>query len=532
VTTTPTTAPPKPQSLVRSSAIYSGLTLISRFLGLARDLVLTAVMGASTTIAADAYNRAFAFPNLFRRIFAEGAFATAFVPAYAKALERDGEESADNLAIDAMATLLFGTLVLTLVCELFMPWLMRWVIAPGFAKEPGKLALTVALTRVMMPYLPLMAIFAHLSGVLQARGRFIATAAAFSLLNIFTLLPVLTQHSPVPAAFAGASGVVVAGVAQAGLVWWGLSRSGVKIIFRLPKLTPEIKELIKLAVPGTVAASATQANLFISGILATQVQGATTWLAVCDRLYWLPLSLVGVAMGVALLPQLSRAIHAGRHDEAQGAIDQAVVLSMALTLPAAAALMAMPFYLVDGLYTRGVFTSHDAQATAAVLFQYGWAVPAFVLRQILQPAFFARQDTKSPMRFALISVGVNIAAGVALFFVIGVPGIAAGTAIAAWVNVGQMAYALRKRGHYRFSASAISRLLRVLAASVVLGLVLVAAQHWRPVLEAPFHGMKGTKEITVLAVVTVGALLYPILLFALGGVTPAEIKGLLKRKKA
>jgi putative peptidoglycan lipid II flippase len=512
--------------------IYSGLTLISRFLGLARDLALSYVMGASTTIAADAYNRAFAFPNLFRRIFAEGAFATAFVPAYARALERDGEETADELAVDAMATLLFGTLVLTLVCELFMPVLMRYLIAPGFAKDPAKLALAVALTRVMMPYLPLMAIFAHLSGVLQARGKFVATAAAFSLLNICTLIPVLTQHSPIPAAFAGAFGVVVAGVAQSSLVWWGLSRSGVKIRFRLPRLTPEIKSLLKLAVPGTVAASATQVNLFISGILASQVQGATTWLAYADRLYWLPLSLVGVAIGVALLPQLSRAVHAGRHEEAQEATDQAVVLSMALSLPAAAALVGMPFFLMDGLWTRGQFTSADALATSHVLFFYGLAVPAFVLRQILQPAFFARQDTRSPMRFALVSVVVNVVVGVALFFVMGVPGIAAATAIAAWVNVGQMLYALAQRDHYHASVQTIARLIRVMVATVILGLLLAAAQHYRPILQAPLHGMRGDKEITVIAVTIAAALVYPILLFAFGGVTPAELKAVLKRKPA
>jgi putative peptidoglycan lipid II flippase len=524
------TSAAKGGGLIRSSMIYSGLTLISRFLGLARDLVLSNVMGASATIAADAYNTAFAFPNLFRRIFAEGAFATAFVPAYSRALARDGEEAADELATDAMATLLFGALVLTLVCVVAMPWLM-YLIAPGFAANPAKFKLAVALTQIMMPYLPLMAIFAHLSGVLQARGRFAATAAAFSLLNLCTLIPVLTQHEAVPASFAASFGVVLAGFAQAGLVWWGLRRSGVTIHFRLPRLTPEIKQLLRLAVPGTVAASATQINLFISGILASQVAGARTWLAYADRLYWLPLSLVGVAIGVALLPQLSRAVHSEDHAEAHRATDQAVVLSMALSLPAAAALMAMPFYLIDGLWTRGKFTSFDAHATAQVLFHYGWAVPAFVLRQILQPAFFARQDTKSPMRFSLVSVAVNVVFGVGLFFLVGVPGIAAATAIAAWVNVGQMATALWKRGHYRPGPATVSRLTRVLAASVLLGLLLAAAQHWRPLLEAPFGGMRGAKEITVLLVCGAGATLYPVLLFAFGGVTPAEARAALWRRK-
>ncbi|CAN5178766.1 murein biosynthesis integral membrane protein MurJ [soil metagenome] len=524
---------PKRASVLRSSAIYSGLTMVSRVLGLARDLVLSNVMGASATIAADAYNTAFAFPNLFRRIFAEGAFATAFVPAYAKALERDGEASADELATDAMATLLFGALVLTFVCELLMPWLM-YLIAPGFASNPQKFKLAVVLTQIMMPYLPLMAIFAHLSGVLQARGKFIATAAAFSLLNLCTLVTVLPTHGAVNASYAASAGVVLAGVAQSGLVWWGLRRSGVTIRFRLPRLTPQIKALLKLAVPGTIAASATQINLFVSGILASQVQGARTWLAYADRLYWLPLSLVGVAIGVALLPQLSRAVHSGREDEAQGAMDQAVVLSLALSLPAAAALMAMPFYLIDGLWRRGAFTLVDSHATAAVLFHYGWAVPAFVLRQVLQPAFFARQDTRSPMRFSLVSVGVNLALGIVLFMWIGVPGIAAATAVAAWVNVAQMANALWRRNIYRPTPQAVARLARILAAVVALGAMLWAADHFRPFIERPlgaFHllGLHA-KEITVLAVTGAAVLVYPALLFAFGGVTPAELRSLVRRQ--
>ena len=526
----PESKPPAKGGLFRSSAIYSGLTLISRFLGLARDLVRSNVRGASATIAADAYNTAFSFPNLFRRIFAEGAFATAFVPAYARALAKDGEAAADGLATDAMATLLFGALILSIVCVIAMPWLM-YLIAPGFAADPAKFRLAVVLTQIMMPYLPLMAIFAHLSGVLQARGRFAATAAAFSLLNLCTLIPVLTQHEAVPASFAASFGVVAAGAAQAGLVWWGLRRSGVTIHFRLPRFTPEIKALLVLAVPGTIAASATQINLFISGILASQVPGARTWLAYADRLYWLPLSLVGVAIGVALLPQLSRAVHSGEDDAAHQATDQAVVMSLALSLPAAAALMAMPFYIIDGLWTRGAFTTFDAHATAAVLFHYGWAVPAFVLRQILQPAFFARQDMKSPMRFSLISVGVNIVLGVAFFYLIGVPGIAAATAVAAWINVIQMAVALWKRDHYRPGPATVSRLLRILVACVALGLGLAAAQHFRAVLEAPFGGRHGAKEIVVLAICAVGGLVYPLLLFASGGVSIAEAKGLLTRRK-
>jgi putative peptidoglycan lipid II flippase len=531
-------AGPRRQSVIRSSMVYSGLTLVSRLMGFLRDLAVTYAMGASATVAADAYNTALAFPNLFRRIFAEGAFAAAFVPAYSKALEADGEEKADELAADAMATLAAATIVLTIVADLAMPWLM-YVINPGYAGNPEKFKLAVLLTQIAMPYLPAMAIAAHLSGVLNARGRFIVSAVHPTLLNLMMLIFVLPQRDPIAAAKWASVGVLAAGVSQASLLMWGVRRSGAKVDWKLPKMTPEVKQLIRLAIPGAIAASATQINIFISGILASQVPGARSWLSVADRLYQLPLGLVGVAIGVALLPRLSRAVHAKDHQAAQGATDEAITFALAFTLPAAAALSAMPFYLIDGLYTRGEFLVRDAHATAGALFYYGLGTPAFVLSRVLAPAFFARQDTASPMRFALISVAVNIAAGVGLFYVIGFPGIAAGTAIAAWLTVGQMLHALNQRKQYAVGARAMSRILRVMAASAVMAAMLWAAQHWRLQYVQPLfehlslgvagHHVLGAKEVSLGVVSILGAVVYFALLFAFGGVKPSELKRMLKR---
>jgi len=526
-------APSKKGGMIRSSMIYSALTLVSRFMGLARDLVVTARLGASATFAADAYNTALMFPNLFRRIFAEGAFAAAFVPAYSKALEKDGEAKADELAADAMATLAAATIGITVAAQLAMPWLM-YLISPGFAAEPAKFKLAVTLTQISMPYLPCMAIVAHLSGVLNARNRFVLSAGAPVLLNLIMLIAIWPQKNSHDAAFAASWAILAAGVAQAALLTWGVNKSGAKVHWRLPRLTPEIKTLLALAVPGAIAASASQVNVFVSTVLASHVNGARSWLATADRLYQLPLGLVGVAIGVALLPRLSRAVQAKDGDEAQAAMDQAVVFSMALTLPAATALVAMPNFLIDGLFRRGEFNAFDVASTAAVLLFYGLATPAFVLLRVLSPGFFARGDTKSPMRFALISVAVNVILGIALFYVIGVPGIAAATAVASWANVGQMIFTLGQRGDYWPSAKAWGKLIRVLAASVALGLLLAAAQAFRPVIEGPLSGIHfagvGAKEIAVLGTCGLAAVLYPVLLLALGGVTLAEARTALRRK--
>ena len=530
-TVTPAVSP-KSSGLIRSSMIYSFFTLISRVFGFARDLALAYYMGASATFAADAYNMAFSFPNLFRRIFAEGAFASAFVPAYSKSLATDGEAVADVLAADAMAVLAAGTLAITILAELTMPWLM-YAIAPGFHGPKHDLA--VRLTQIMMPYLPCMAIYAHLSGVLNGRNRFILSAAAPILLNLWTLFAVWPARSPQDAAYFAAWGVIAAGLSQAALLWWGAHKSGAHVGFRWPRLTPDIKRLILLAVPGAIAASATQVNIFISSMLVSQVNGARSWLAVCDRLYMLPQSLVGVAIGVALLPRLSRAVHAGDHQTSRLAIDEAIVFSMALTLPAAAAIFSMPYFLIDGLYTRGAFTHFDAQSTAAALQQYGWGVPAFVLSQLFSRVFFASQDTRTPMTYAMISVAVNIAAGVALFLAVGVAGIAAATSLASWINVLMMSTTLARRGLYTPGHLARARLWRILAATVALGMLAAAASHYRDAIEAVIGtfrlGPLGPKEFAVVAVSLAIFAVYPLLLFASGGLTLTEARAALRRRK-
>ncbi|MGC1305150.1 MAG: murein biosynthesis integral membrane protein MurJ [Caulobacteraceae bacterium] len=511
-------------SLIRSSMVVSSLTLVSRILGFLRDLAITYTMGASVGFAADAYNTALAFPNLFRRIFAEGAFAAAFVPAYSKALAKDGEEVADILAGDAMAVLAAATIAITVVAQLAMPWLM-YVINPGYAHDPAKFKLAVLLTQIAMPYLPCMAIYAHLSGVLNARGRFVVYALAPSLLNVGMLLAVLPQHNARAAAIAASWGVLGAGVAQVALLTWGVRKSGAAVHWSLPRLTPDVKALIGKAIPGAAAASATQINIFISGILASQVNGARSWLAVADRLYQLPLGLVGVAMGVALLPRLSQAVQAKDHVGSQSAMDEAIGFSLALTLPAAAALIAMPFFLIDGLFTRGAFTLTDAHATAHALFWYGIGTPAFVLQQLFSRAFFARGDTKTPMKFAMLSVAVNIVLGLILFHLIGFAGIAAATATASWLNVVMMAATLQAQDHYSPSWEAVSRLRKLIAASLVMGVLMGAASWLRP----HYAHLLWRKEIAVCATVMAGAAIYVVLLFALKAVSPAEIKGALRR---
>tara|TARA_R110002012_G_scaffold302549_2_gene503747 strand:- start:233112 stop:234812 length:1701 start_codon:yes stop_codon:yes gene_type:complete len=529
--------PGKGGGMMRSSAIFSSLTLVSRFAGFARDVVISAALGASAGPAADAYNTALNFPNLFRRIFAEGAFAAAFVPAYAKTLETEGAAVADKIATDALAAVAAATLVLTLVAQLTMPWLMT-VINIGFLNDPARFKLAVILTQITMPYLPCMAVAALLSGVLNARGRFIVSGAYPILLNLIMLAAVIpARGDQVGAAYAASWAVLVAGISQAGLCWWAARKAGADIRLAWPRLTPQVKAIIITAVPAAIGNSATQINVFISGNLSSFVAGGRTWLATADRLYQLPLGLVGVAIGIALLPRLSRAVASDNHDQQQASMDEAVTLSMALTLPAAAALMAMPYFLIDALFTRGAFLQIDAVNTGRALFQFGWGVPAFVLIRILAPAYFARRDTRTPMIFALVSVAVNAGLAITLFKLgMGIAGIAAAVSAAAWTNASLLGATLWRRGLYRPGPAALSRLGRIALSSAGLAIVVGLAASARDLFETPLAGAlnlvgldHGAKELALLLVTAGGGLTYVILAFATRAITRAEVMGLLRR---
>ncbi len=526
-------------SFARNTAVIGGLTLISRLLGFARDVLLAAALGAGPV--ADAFYAALRFPNLFRRLFAEGAFSQAFVPVYTKTLAEQGEEVADTLAAEALAILVLATGVLSAIAIVAMPWI-NLVLFGGYADDPEIFALATLLTQITMPYLIAISVATLFAGALNARGRFFAAAAAPTLLNISLIIGVwLFRHDQTQAAFAAAAAVAISGVLQALWVGLGARRSGVRTRPTAPRLTPNVRRLAALAAPAALAGGALQINVLVSQALASFEEGAIALLNFADRLYQLPLGLIGVAVGVAMLPRLSRLVQAEDEAGARGALDEAVNLSMAFTLPAAAAIIAMPAFMLDALFVRGEFTPQNAVDCAKALVHYGWGVPAFVLAKIYAPAFFAREDTKAPMRFAIISMVINIALGAALFFglrqsgYLGFPGLAIATSIAAWVNVALMVGALARRGGYAPSRSAMTRLMRIIFAAAALGAALVFAAWNRETLESWFAWTRfdwgGPKEAAMLALILGGGTAYFILLFLIRAVTFAEVRSAFRRER-
>lgn len=457
-------------NLVRSAATVGGTTLISRLLGFLRDVMVAAAVG--TGPVADAFFVAFRFPNMFRSIFAEGAFNSAFVPLFAKRLEGDGKDAARRFAEDALSVLLVALLILTIAAELAMPWLML-VFAPGFSGDPQKFGWAVEFTRIAFPYLLFISLTALQSAILNSLGRFFPGAAAPVMLNITLILAILLlvplTDNPGRAL---AWGVAAAGVVQ--FLWLSVSlwRAGFVLRLRWPRLTPEVRRLFRLGVPGVIAGGITQVNLTIGTMIASLQAGAVSWLYYADRIYQLPLAVIGIAIGIVLLPELSRRLRAGDLGGASWSQNRAIEFSMLLTVPAAIGAGVLAADIIRVLFERGAFTSADTEATSLALIIYAAGLPAFVLIKVFQPGFFAREDTKTPLRFAAISIAVNIATSIVLFIPFGFAGIATGTTLAAWVNAGQLATRLYKRGEFAPDQQLVRRLPLTLMAAIGMGAAL------------------------------------------------------------
>ena len=521
-------------SLARNTLVQSGLTLGSRLLGFARDMVLAARFGQGPMM--DAFTTALMLPNLFRRLFAEGAFAQAFVPVYGGVREREGEEAAAVTASEALSFMLAVVAGFCIVFQLLTPWIMPWLLS-AYRDQPSVLALAVTATQLAMPYLVCMTIAALLSGVLNTGGRFALSAGVPVLLNLCTLAA-LTAPVVMPGLsietllLVTSAAVTVSGVLQAALLWRGVRRLGVRLKIGLPRLTPSVRRTLAMAVPGALAGGAMQINSVVSQVLTGSDEGARSVIYNADRLYQLPLGLVGVAIGLALVPRLTRAFVAGDHEGGKKTLDDGIALAMAFTLPAATALFVIPFFIIDATVTRGAFTSADAARTADVLRQFAWGVPAFVLAKVLTPPFFARQDTRRPMIYAIASVVVTVVVGSALFVILGrmgrdgVVGLAVATSLSAWLNVALLAGTLMREGVWRPSGPFLSRMARILAACAVMGGLLLAAGIAYPALAR----LLLAKEVAVVLACGAGAAVYGAAVLALRATSVAELKSILRRE--
>jgi len=513
-------------ALARSIATVGGLTLLSRVTGLAREMMIAHYLGAGAV--ADAFFVAFRFPNLFRSLFAEGAFSAAFVPLFTGRLTEEGAEAARLFAERALAVLGLALAALVAVMEVAMPWAMP-LLAPGFEATPGKMALAVEFARICFPYLLFISLTALQGGVLNGMGRFAAAAGTPVLLNLTSMagLWALSPHTPT-AGHAMAWGTFAAGIVQFGWLVVSLRRAGMALGLRLPRLTPEVRLLARRIVPGAIGAGVYQINLVINTMIASTVaDGAVSYLNYADRVTQLPLGVVGIAVGTALLPLLSRQLKAGEAAAAQASQNRAMEFALLLTLPAAAALMVIAEPVIRVLFERGSFGPAETGATAAALVAFAAGLPAYVLVKVLTPGFFAREDTATPVRIAGVAMALNVALNLALIGPLAHVGMAAATAAAAWVNAAALAVVLARRGHFTIDARLRRRAPRIAAAALAMAAVLWAVRE----ALAPWSGGLWGGLWTLGLMVAAGGAAFGAAALIGGATNRADFKGMVRRQR-
>ena len=521
--------------LIAKFASVGGATAASRVLGFAREAAIAATLGAGPV--ADAFYAAFRFPNLFRRLFAEGPFNAAFVPLFTKALHggadaEDGSKRARELASDIGSLLLVALIAFSAIAILTMPFLTATVIAPRFADTPDKFDLTVTLARIMFPYLAAMSFAAMLAGVLNAHSRYFLAALAPTLLNV-VLIGALTLGwwQGVPPARLGlylAVGVTVSGALQLVLLVIALRRTGFGFtVLRRPRITPEVRRFLALAGPAVLTGGVTQINLVVGQIIASAQDGAIALINYADRVFQLPLGIIGIAIGVVLLPELSRALKTGEDAEAMRLQNRSLEFALLLTLPAAAGLVVMPEPIVAVLFERGAFTPETTARSADVLRAFAWGLPAFVLVKVFQPAFYAREDMRLPLYATGANVVVNVALSIALFPTLGPAGIGMATSAAGWLNAAILAVAAIGRGLFRPDPATVRAVAAMIAGAALMGIALWGATERLavPLATAPF----ALKAALVLALVGGAALLHFTVTFAASGLTLRDVRGMVRR---
>ncbi|MXO59061.1 murein biosynthesis integral membrane protein MurJ [Altererythrobacter salegens] len=529
-------------SLVRNVGTIGGLTAVSRIFGFARDMLISRALGAG--LAADAWQLAFTLPNTFRRLFAEGAFSVAFVPMYTRRLHgAEGEEDvarrqeeADAFAGDVLSVFVWVLLGFSALCMIFMPGIV-WLLAREYQEVPGKFELSVLLSRVTFPYLGLISLVAMLSGVLNARSKFAPGAFVPVFLNLVMIAGIIIgwvlrgEHGDDRiVAWALAISLALSGVVQLAYMAWASRRAGVRLKISAPKFTPEVKRLGMLILPATFGAGIYQVSQLVDTFFATSLpQGSLSLLKYADRLNQMPLGIFGIALGTAILPMLARHIQSDNKSEAQRLQSNAIEIAMLLCLPAAVALIVCAEAFTTGIFQGGKMRLEDTAIMGQIVVALVCGLPAYVLIKVFQPAFFSREDTRTPVFVAAGALAINIALN---FYVVpryGIVGLAAATAITATLNVATLYTILQLRGWYHFTAKLAGRIVRQLAATAIMGAVL----YWlTPSLEPYWSGHAGERVFSLAALVVAGGVSFFGAAYLLGALDKDLIAQLRRKRPA
>ncbi|MET0311853.1 MAG: murein biosynthesis integral membrane protein MurJ [Burkholderiaceae bacterium] len=499
-------------SLLKAASTVSLLTLASRVTGLARELLIAAAFGASAVT--DAFNVAFRIPNLFRRLFAEGAFSQAFVPVLAASRAKNGEE-ATRLLVDNVATMLFWALLLVSILGVAGAPVLVWAMASGLKQNPAGFDAAVVMTRWMFPYIGFMSLVALCAGVLNTWKKFAVPAATPVLLNLCMIAaawwgaPWLGERGIQPI-YAMAGGVMVGGVLQLGTQLWALQRLGmlprIRLAFsgvRAAWNDPGTRGIAALMLPALLGVSVAQISMLVNTQIASHLApGSVSWLSYADRLMEFPTALLGVALGVVLMPQLAAARAKDDSAAYSGMLDWGLRLVVLLGVPCAIALLTFARPLVSGLYHYGAFTERDVQQTTLALMGYGAGLVGIVAVKVLAPGFYASQDVKTPVRIAIVVLLLTQVMNAVLVPFFAHAGLALATGLGATLNALWLLVGLRRRGSYTPEPGWGRFLLQVVAAAALLAVFLMWASN-----AIPWTALRaeGWKRIGLLAVCVAGA---------------------------
>lgn len=520
-------------NLIKATGTIGGLTLASRVLGLIRDSLFARYVGAG--FASDAFLVAFRLPNMFRALFAEGAFNAAFVPMFnQKVADPAGRGLADGIgfAEAALALLLPAVIGMMLLLEIFA-WPVTFMLSGKFhGVSPHQFAFAVSLSRCTIPYLALISLVSLLGGILNSLHKFWVNAAAPILLNLTLILAMLLfhAHSPYVTARNQAIAVTVSGVLQLGWLAHACWRSGVGLRLRRPRLAPDVVRLLALMGPAALGSGAAQINLVVSTGLAAGLlsHGSVTYIYMADRLNQLPLGLIGIGLGTVLLPTISRQLGAGEERAAMATQNRGLELALLLTLPATVALVFCGEPITAALFGYGRYTPADTHFTAQALAAFSLGLPSYVLVKVLTPGFYSRQDTATPTRYGMISIAVNLLLNLALIVPLKHMGPPLATAIASSGNVAMLYVALRRRGHFAPDARLKHRGWRLAAAALTMGAVLwISEDRLLPYV----HGGWLARLLALGALVGVGVGVYALACVALGAVSRDDLD-FLRRSRA
>jgi putative peptidoglycan lipid II flippase len=520
-------------NLARSLGSVGGLTLVSRILGLARDMLFAQFVGAN--FASDAFAVAWRMPNMFRALFAEGAFSAAFIPMFnRKVADKDGPGLPVGIefAEDALSILLPALLLMTVVLELFA-WPATYLISLGFhGASHDQFAFAVTLARFTFPYLMLISLASLLGGILNSLHKFWIAAAAPILLNVAQIVALLFfhTHDPLSTTKYQAISVTVGGALQLAWLVQACWSNHVRLKLKRPSINEDVKRLMKLIAPAAAGAGAVQFNLLVSTALATGLlpHGSVSYIYYADRLNQLPLGLIGIGLGTVLLPTISAQLGRGADAEAMSTQNRGLELALLFTLPATVALVICGVPIITGLFQHGQFDAVDAVKTGQALAAFSIGLPSYILVKVLTPGYYARHDTRTPMRFAMISIAVNLALNLALIMPLKHMGPPLATALASTVNVWMLYHTLKKRGHFESDARLRRRVPRLAIAAILMGVALFFVA---PLVVPYLSGSLLRRMGGLIALVGAGAAVYAVGCFVTGGFVLDDLRLMMRRTR-